>query len=75
MAGCAAHEDAAGHRFCCLQGEVLQCLVGAVGMTSSACSRETVRAVHTGLQFYMPVSAVHMASCDIMTTKMRLWKL
>ena len=28
----------------------------SVGLSSSECSRETVRAVHTGMQFYMPVS-------------------
>ena len=33
----------------------------AVGLSSSECSRETVRAVHTGMQFYMPVGVISHA--------------
>lgn len=38
----------------------------SVGLSSSECSRETVRAVHTGMQFYMPVSVSCLLSpCDL----------
>lgn len=40
---------------CSIQGEVLSCLVAHIGITSNACSQESIRAVHTGLQFYQPV--------------------
>jgi hypothetical protein len=40
---------------------VLECLVKVVGLTSE-CSRETWRAVHTGMQFYMPVGVVSHAN-------------
>ena len=37
-------------------GAVLQCLVNSIGDTHVACAEETVRAVHSALQFYQPVT-------------------
>ena len=36
-------------------GAVLRCLTEAIGETHVACAEETVRAVHSALQFYQPV--------------------
>lgn len=36
---------------------MLGCLVAHIGITSNGCSQESIRAVHTGLQFYQPVRA------------------
>ena len=37
------------------EGAVLHCLVDNIGITHVACAEETVRAVHSALQFYQPV--------------------
>ncbi len=34
---------------------MLRCLTEAIGETHVACAEETVRAVHSALQFYQPV--------------------
>ena len=42
-------------------GAVLHCLTESIGETHVTCAEETVRAVHSALQFYQPVrSSIQM---------------